>query len=149
MQRQGTVDKPIEIQPSAGLRSLLLLLWAAGAALFAALHPYWEWAIQGLWAAAMWHWAASTCGVGLRPLRLSPDADGWRVEVDGRSGRLLGLRRGIVGPRLVTAVLQTSIGSYAVMASADANTPEMHWRLRRLMIEGVPQQVQSSLGRGT
>jgi hypothetical protein len=149
MKRQGTVDATIEIGPSKRLRSGLLLLWTGGALLLALLRPQWQWLAQALWAAAMWRWAASSYGVGKRRLSLGAGPDGWQVMVDGVAEPLLGIRRGIVGPHLVTAVLRTRHASLALMATADNSTPESHWRLRRLAVDGIPQRDQPSLGRGT
>ena len=149
MKRQGTVDTAIEIGPSKRLRSGLLLLWAGGALLLALLHTQWQWVAQLLWTAAMGRWAATTYGLGRRALSLRAGPDGWQVLVDGVTEPLTGIRRGLVGPHLVSVVLRTPHASRALVATVDNTSPESHWRLRRLAVDGLPQRDQPPLGRGT
>ena len=97
----------------------------------------------------MGRWAVTTYGVGAKRLSLRAGSDGWQVLVDGVAQPLSGIRRGLVGPHLVSVVLRTPRASYALVATVDNSSPESHWRLRRLAVDGLPQRDQPSLGRGT
>ena len=149
MKRQWTVGSSIEIGPSRLLRALLLLLWGGGALAIALLSPHWVWIVQGLWAAAVCYWAASSYGIARRQLVLTAARDGWQVSLDGGPEPLVGIRGGLIGPRMATAVLRTPHASHVLVATGDNTSAEEHRLLRRLLVDGIPREDQASLGRGT
>lgn len=138
----------IRIIPSLRARLIVALVWAGGGLLLYAQNLQYTWVGLLLWSVAVAYWIRVTVGLNTRELLLRTDAHPARITYQGSESDVLGLRPGLITPWLATVEIETNDGGLWVIAAADGLSEESHRRLRRWLVEGLPESAQPSLGRG-
>jgi hypothetical protein len=140
----------LHIQPSRQGRRVVFIVGFLMLALLAGTRIEGRLLIGLAWSLVLFWWWRSTSGLGAPELRLWQAKAGWRLrQGEGAVLPVTGLRRGWVSHRLASGELMTPSGPVPLVVPADSADPEDHRALRRLLLEGLPPDVDLDQSTGT